>query len=85
VADGTESWSHTRDTAQYGMGKHTIFIRAFDGNKYSDVISMEFTIVEKDPGEDEKDDGGFLPGFEGIIMIGALGLVLILSKKRNEG
>jgi len=82
VADGTDSWSHTRDTAEYGMGKHTIFIRAYDGHKYSDVISMEFTITDKDP--NDEGSGGFLPGFALLAVIGALGISFIIIQKNGK-
>jgi len=80
VATGTESWSHTRDTEQYGVGKHTLYVRAYDGEDYSDVVSYDFTVVEEGD-----DDGGFLPGFGVGAFACALMIILaFIGLKRKE-
>jgi len=76
VATGTDSWSHTRDTKEYGAGEHTLYVRAYDGEDYSDVVSYDFTV-------EEGDEAGFLPGFEMVVLVGVFGVVWYVKRKRN--
>jgi len=79
VATGTDSWSHTRDTKQYEAGEHTLYVRAYDGEDYSDVVSYDFTVVE----EDDDDEAGFLTGFELTLLAAAMGAAISCSKKKR--
>jgi len=81
AADGTGSWTYTLDTASLSLGDHKLYVRSFDGHKYSDINCLKIKVTE---GEDEgKDDGGFLPGFEALGMIMAISLIMCLKRKRR--
>lgn len=40
TASGTTSWSYDWDTTQYGDGSHIISARSYDGEDYSDIVSI---------------------------------------------
>ena len=74
VATGSGSWSYLADTEEYGEGDHTVYVRAFDGEDYSDVVSLDFSIGDPD-GDDDDDDS---PGFGVALLLLAVGLVMIM-------
>lgn len=79
TADGAGSWTYSLNTDSLSTGDHKLYIRSFDGHKYSDINCLKFKVTE---GEDEgKDDGGFLPGFELLVCILALSLAGIMKRK----
>ncbi len=58
-AEGTTTWSYEWDLTDVNIGKHTISIRAFDGESYSEIETIEVNIEkEKDvdvlDGKEEK-------------------------------
>jgi hypothetical protein len=48
TAVGLGSWSYGLNTTKLNNGKHTIGTRAWDGNVYSDVVSVEIEVDNKE-------------------------------------
>jgi hypothetical protein len=44
MADGTSAWSFRLDTKKLGDGPHTLTVRAFDGERYSNENSVAFRV-----------------------------------------
>jgi len=81
LVSGTGSWSHSWDTTSVGNGEHEIRARAFDGEKHSEEAVL-VVVVENE--EDDGDDGGFLPGFELVLLVTAMGAALGRSRKNRR-
>ena len=83
IASGTTSWSYTWDTTGVNDGDHTIYARSYDGEDYSDVESLDITVENQDENKiPDRVDG--IPGFELIIVIIAIALVLFWKKHRKK-
>ncbi len=76
-AEGTTDWSFEWDLTDVKKGKHTISARAFDGESFSEIETIDVDVV----GEKEDDDG--FPGFGFITFAFAVALVLILRKREK--
>lgn len=58
-ADGTSSWTYELDTGKMEEGNHTVEVRSFDGDKYSDPVAVTFEVDhDKAPKEDESPGSG---------------------------
>lgn len=84
---GTGSaWVYTWDTKQTENGQHQISVRAFDGELYSDVITIT---VEVDNKKAEPGSGGLeaylLPIIIVIIIVVVLVVAVVLMRRRGEG
>ena len=80
---GTNDWSWEFITQNYGYGSgnHTVYVRSFDGKKYSDVINV--TVVLDQSADD--DDGKGSPGFgAATIIIGMTVVALALGRRRRS-
>ena len=77
-ADGTSSWSYEVDTSKMEEGNHTVEVRSFDGDKYSDPITVTFEVDhDKAPKEDES------PGFGlTLMLLSMLGAALLARRRR---
>jgi hypothetical protein len=77
-ADGTSSWSYEVDTSKMEEGNHTVEVRSFDGEKYSDPTTVTFEVDhDKAPKEDES------PGFSfALMMLSLMGAALIAWRRR---
>jgi hypothetical protein len=71
-ASGTVAWSYYLDTTQYDDGPHTLAIRAWDGEKFSELVTRQFLIENKKP----TDGGGAVS--ELVIVGGLLAAVVIV-------
>jgi hypothetical protein len=87
-ATGTSAWSYSLNTSNRADGEHTISVRAFDGEGYSEITASSIIVAqeEKSDGEGELDTI-----FIFAIVIGIIGAVLVLAaalgryiKKENE-
>jgi hypothetical protein len=82
-ASGFNKYKAEFETRDYSDGEQTINVEAKDraGNIKSEAISIK--ILNNPP--ESSSDKGFIPGFEGIILIGAILITLFLfSKKSNK-
>ena len=77
-ADGTSSWSYEVDTSKMEEGNHTVEVRSFDGEKYSDPVAITFEVdQDKAPKEDES------PGFGlTLVLLSVLGAALLARRRR---
>jgi PGF-CTERM protein len=77
-ADGTTSWTFEVDTSNWDEGNHTVEVRSFDGEKYSDPVAVTFEVDhDKAPKEDES------PGFGVTLMLlSMLGAALVARRRR---
>ena len=57
TVEGIDSWNFSWDSTSVDDGDHTIRVRAFDGEDYSEIITLDLKVYN----EDEEDSGGFLP------------------------
>ncbi|NIP37450.1 MAG: hypothetical protein GWN18_21015, partial [Thermoplasmata archaeon] len=76
-ADGTSSWSYEIDTKKMEEGNHTVEVRSFDGDKYSDPVEVTFEVDhDKAPKEEE-------PGFGILLMtLSMLAAALVAWRRR---
>jgi PKD repeat protein len=76
VAQGTTAWSYTLNTSELAQGEHTISVRAFDGEEYSEITAISILVSE--PGEGD-DNGEFNTLFIIAVVMACAGIVLILA------
>ncbi|MCK4614000.1 MAG: hypothetical protein KAU14_04280, partial [Thermoplasmata archaeon] len=74
---GTDSWSYEWGTTKIKNGEYIIRIRSYDGTNYSEEQSVNIKVENKEDGG----DGGFIPGFVAVALIGivVMGLLLLYS------
>lgn len=77
-ADGTSSWSYEVDTSKMEEGNHTVEVRSYDGEKYSDPVAVTFEVDhDKAPKEDES------PGFGlTLMLLSVLGSAILARRRR---
>ncbi len=76
-ADGTTSWTYELDTKKMVEGNHTVEVRSWDGEKYSDVQEVTFE-VDQSVAKEEDDTPGFGTALATLAMLGAV----LLSRRR---
>jgi hypothetical protein len=88
----SEFWTYELDTRDLYNGEHTLYIRAFDGELYSDVDSITIIVnneEEEIPDDDDPDPKGseenelyplLIPVIL-VITIIAIAMILVLRKK----
>jgi hypothetical protein len=67
--NGTSTWNYKLDTTKLSNGKHTVYIRSYDGENYSEEISMDIK-VDNPP---EQQDLTIL-----VLMVSIVILIIIL-------
>jgi cyclophilin family peptidyl-prolyl cis-trans isomerase len=98
-ANGSTNWNYELDTTKLSDGEHTIKVRVYDGEFYSDESSIKINV---DNDKDTKDDGsskvdddksGALSSKSGkIILVGIIlavviiiiAFLLLIQKKKNQ-
>ncbi len=73
-AKGTTNWSFEWNLTDVKTGKHTISIRAFDGENYSKIEKVEIDVVEKK----DIDDNGEESGFNMIYIVPIIGIIAVV-------
>ena len=82
-ASGTLTWNSLVDTTKLKKGNHTLEARAFDGEEYSDIASVMFTVDGSSP-LDLTDISDQFPWW--VIPVAITGTALILiSHMQNKG
>jgi serine protease AprX len=77
IGGNFSTWEYSWNTKSVSNGKHTISIKAFNGQWYSNVISIEVSVSNSE-------SGGFLTGFDwSFILIGILILLIIKHKRKS--
>jgi hypothetical protein len=79
-ATGTDSWQFSLDTSKLNNGAHSLAARAFDGTDYSDPVTRTFSVDNKNPNTTK----GFIPGFEGLVVVAVIGLALVMGQCRRK-
>jgi len=77
VVNGIENWAYQLDPKDMANGNYTIQARAYDGTDYSLIDSITIIIDKK------KSDGG-IAGFELVIVLGAIAIMLLVTRKRKN-
>lgn len=78
---GTTDWEYEVDTTTLTEGNHTLEVRSYDGEKYSDPVSITFEVDQSvAPKDDKKDDE---PGFGAAIVLVALLAAVLYSRRRR--
>ena len=81
TASGTTIWKFEIDTTTLADGNHTVEVRSYDGQKYSDVQEVTFE-VDQSVAPDDDDNGS--PGFGAALMVLAtVGAVLVTRRRRR--
>ncbi|RLF31432.1 MAG: hypothetical protein DRN07_07185, partial [Thermoplasmata archaeon] len=75
--NGTVNWSFSLDTKELENGEHALYVRAYDGKDYSDIASITIDV------QNEKGGGGGIPGFEMILLMGAMALIILMKRRKR--
>jgi hypothetical protein len=75
-AQGTSAWSFSLNTSNLADGEHTISVRAFDGEEYSEVTAISIIVRQEGKSDGE---GELSTIFIIAIVIGIIGVVLVLA------
>ena len=78
IVHGTKSWVFEWDTNELQNGEYTIMARSYDGQDYSDEDVVAVTVENEDDG-----NGGFVPGFQLVEIMGIIGLMVLLSSMKR--
>jgi len=81
-ATGTRYWSFELDTRPMELGKHTVYVRSFDGTDYSDEANIAFTV--NNPAPKQAEAKSFIPGFEPALLGLAAAAALVFALRRRE-
>ncbi|MCK4614370.1 MAG: hypothetical protein KAU14_06175, partial [Thermoplasmata archaeon] len=71
------AWEYEWDTKQSSNGEHTIYIRAYNGEKWSDTVSIT-VIVDNTKDEKSSDENILMRNIGPLPLIGYLGIVGLL-------
>jgi hypothetical protein len=71
---GTRYWSFELDTRDLELGRHTVYVRAYDGEDYSDEANIAFTVDNPVAGQAES--SSFIPGFGTAAAVAAVAIAL---------
>ena len=80
-AAGNYTWQYGLDTTKLKNGKHRLEARAFDGNDYSDIAKVDFSVDNQ-----KAQAKGFIPMTDGwmlILLLAAAGT--LVSARRQKG
>jgi hypothetical protein len=82
---GTQSWSYDLDTTVISNGVHTVYARAYDGNDYSDEVSVSIEVdnAADANGDAEEEDSSNLIMIVLIIIIIAVIIAVVLIRKKK--
>ena len=80
-ASGTGEWTFAWDISKLKDGAHTIKVRAYDGQQYSEVVSVEVK-VDEERDDDERALSTYILLIIGLIVILA---ATVLVMRRKEG
>jgi len=81
-ATGTIIWVVLVDTRELTDKETTFEFRAYDGYQYSSVESITITVDDDDGGDGG--GGGLIPGFGVIALLGAIGVTVILYRRKRN-
>jgi hypothetical protein len=85
TADGTTSWSYQVDTTKISEANHTVEVRSFDGQKYSEIQSVTFAVDQSVVKNDKDKDSAETPGFgASILVLAMLTAILVAVGKRRR-
>jgi len=82
-AEGTDPWSYELDATGMEDGEYRIKARSYDGQTYSDEVSITITVGDSKVENGGEDNGGFLPGFGAVPAIAIFGIALLLSARKR--
>ena len=73
-SNGTSNWIYKMDTLDYSKGVHSIYVRSYDGEDYSNIESIEIII-----------ENNQTPGFTTAVVISAsiIGALVAFFRRRN--
>ena len=87
LASGTTSWNLSWDTTNVSNGDHTIYVRSYDGQNYSDLDSVAITVFNEEadviPDNGDSEINNETPGFEAVAVIAAIAVTFILLRKKK--
>ncbi len=75
IVNGTTMWNYSWDTTGFDNGDYVIQTKAYDGHEYSNIDSIMVKV-------NNKKGGGGIPGFELILLVGAIVAVLLMGRRK---
>ncbi|MCK4614320.1 MAG: SBBP repeat-containing protein, partial [Thermoplasmata archaeon] len=83
---GTISWSFEWDTKEVENGEHTIRVRSYDGEDYSEEVSITVLVDNEDDGSDDEwyEEPIYLGGIAAAIIVVAVVVSFTIKKRRAE-
>ena len=85
--NGTYEWNHEWNTSAVENGEHTLRFRAYDGEHYSDEVTITVIVNNKDD-SDKSEDGWYEEPFYLGGLVAAIIFVVVIAvisiRKRNE-
>ncbi|MDI6916465.1 MAG: Ig-like domain-containing protein [Thermoplasmatales archaeon] len=83
IVSGTTNWSYTWDTTNVSDGKHTLFVRAYDGGSYSEYYVLPLYVRTKEGGLIPEEMLPLIVGIASIMLLLAVGLILLYKRKHK--
>ena len=83
---GTNVWFIQWDTTRVDDGVHTISVRSYDGEDYSDEVSITVTVNNEKDKEDDNwyEDPVYIGGLTSVNIVIVIVMALLFVRKRNE-
>lgn len=78
IITGTTNWSYSWDTTRFENGIHKIYVRAYDGKVYSDIVTVEVENEDKQPPQDAEDKSSDNDLFGFLLPIGCFVVILFI-------
>ncbi|WP_455391617.1 S8 family serine peptidase [[Eubacterium] cellulosolvens] len=72
------TWKYEWDSRSVGNGEYSLSVKAYNGDWYSMPTSIAIMV------KNSSSDGGFLPGFDWILILIALGCLIIINYKNKK-
>jgi len=79
LATGTDTWTLELVPKDIDGEEITIAARSFDGENFSEEVSITITLENIDDSSD-----GFIPGFEAMAVVVAIGVAIILYRRKGK-
>jgi hypothetical protein len=81
---GTESWSYNLDTTGISNGAHTVYARAYDGDDYSQEVSVSIEVDNAVDGNGESEDGDSSLLIMGVFIVIIVVIIIAVALMRRR-
>ena len=87
TVQGKDVWAYSWDSKSVENGIHTVSVRSYDGEDYSDEVIVTFTVNNvKDSGEEDEwyDEPVNIGGLTAVIIVVVIVVAVLFTRKRSE-